>query len=875
MQINNYLYQTKQFLYFIKNTRFAGWRFLIFLFALLSPFQKGLLGQTIRYEEIPVNVRIQGVGAMNMEPLYNSNTKKIFLPMAEVLMFLHIKVEASANLDSLSGFIVNEDEKYLIDNTKKQILVHGKSYQLKDTELIKTEFGLYLDHQLLGEIFGLHCEFNFRNLMLEIKPDFEVPAIREIRLAQFRKNMNHLKGDEIADTTINSKHHISRFGMLDWAINSIQSNSQSSDTRVWLALGAELFGGETNFRLNYSSNSGFNSRSQEYYWRWVNNQSKAAKQIRLGKISTLGIASVYDPMVGISITNASTTYRRSFGEYTISDYTEPGWTVELYVNNVIVDYQTADASGFYSFDVPLVYGASDVMLKFYGPYGEERTEKKTISVPFNFLPSGEIEYTLTSGVVMDVKHSNFARAEIKYGVNRFLTLGGGLEYLSSITSGSKISFVSAFIAPFQNFLVAGEYAHGVRTKILASYRLASGSMFELNYRRYTENQKAIKLNYLEERSAELSVPFNFSSFNGYTRWSLKQNVYKNLTFNTGNVTLSSFFGKINTNISTYTNWIRGGNPYIYSNVGLGVRFSRGLTGRVQGQWDIAQKSITSVKAGIEKKILHSGYLSISAERNIGFSYRSIEAAFRWNFAFSQVNSNWRIANNEYLSTQGARGSLAFGSGNGFIHADTRYATGRSGIAVVAFIDINHNGEKDDGEPFAKGVAVKMSGGRIVSHNKDSIIRITGLEPYTSYLITLDDKELEQISWQLKKKKIRVYTDPNQFKKIYIPVLPMGEVNGWVFFNDGKKTKGQGRIIVNFYRTNGKFVASTLSEKDGGFTFLGLPPGDYYAKVDSTQLKRLNMRSVPSGTNFSIKTTTNGSIVYNIQFEIEPNVENIK
>jgi hypothetical protein len=67
---------------------------------------------------------------------------------------------------------------------------------------------------------------------------------------------------------------------------------------------------------------------------------------------------------------------KSTGEYPISDYTEPGWTVELYVNNVIVDYQTADASGFYSFDVPLVYGTSEVMLKFYGPYGEERVEEQ-------------------------------------------------------------------------------------------------------------------------------------------------------------------------------------------------------------------------------------------------------------------------------------------------------------------------------------------------------------------------------------------------------------------------------------------------------------------------------------------------------------------
>ena len=868
MQTKIHLYNSAQFAFSARYACFITVRFLMFLLVLFTFFQKRALGQRNEYEEIPVNVRIQGVGAINMDPLYNSKTKKLFLPMADVLMFLHIKVEISAYLDSLSGFIVNEDEKYLIDNNNKQIFVHGKSYELKDTELIKTEFGLYLDYHLLGETFGLYCEFNFRSLILEMKPNFEVPAIREMRLAQFRENVSNLKGEEKADTTITRKYHISRFGMVDWAVNSTQRSSQNNDARIWLGAGAELFGGEANLLLNYSSNGGFNNRNQQYYWRWVNNQSKAVKQIRLGKISSSAIASIYDPVVGLSVTNAPTTYRRSFGEYTISEYTEPGWTVELYINNVIVDYQTADASGFYRFDVPLVYGASEVMLKFYGPYGEERTKEKTLNISFNFLPPGEMEYTLSSGVVMDDNHSRFGRAEIKYGVNRFLTFGGGFEYLSSVTNENKIPFVSASITPFQNLLVTAEYAHGVRTKTLANYRLPAGPMLELDYTRYVAGQKTIRLNYLEERSAVLSVPFHFSFLNGYTRWSFKQNVYEMLTYNTANVTFSSFLGKVNSNISTYANWLGGAEPYIYSNVGLGVRLGHGFTLRPQGQVDVTRKDITSVKAEIEKKVLRSGYLSVSGEENFSFSYRSLEVSFRWDFSFSQVNFNARIAKNEFLSTQGARGSFAFGSGNGYVNADNRSAIGRSGIAIVPFVDINHNGEKDDYEPFAKGLSIKMSGGRVLSSKKDSIIRITGLEPYTSYVLTLNDKKLEQISWQIKDKSIRVYTDPNQFKKIYIPVLPMGEINGWVFLSDEKEVKRQGRIIVNFYSTDGKFVATTMTERDGGFTFLGLSPGDYYAEVDTTQLKRLNMKSNPFKTYFSIKPMAGGDIVYDIQFVIK-------
>ncbi len=106
-----------------------------------------------------------------------------------------------------------------------------------------------------------------------------------------------------------------------------------------------------------------------------------------GKIHTGAISSIYNPVVGVQLTNTPTTYRRSFGTYNLSDRTDPGWIVELYVNNVLVDYVKADASGFFTFEVPLVYGNSIVKLKFYGPWGEERTREQNINIPYNFLPA--------------------------------------------------------------------------------------------------------------------------------------------------------------------------------------------------------------------------------------------------------------------------------------------------------------------------------------------------------------------------------------------------------------------------------------------------------------------------------------------------------
>ncbi len=162
------------------------------------------------------------------------------------------------------------------------------------------------------------------------------------------------------------------------------------------------------------------------------------RQLILGKIFPNSISSIFDPVVGVQVTNSPTTYRRSYGTYTLTNRTEPGWTVELYVNNALVDYTTADANGLYSFQVPLVYGNSQIRLRFFGPWGEERLMEENVSVPFNFLPYKEFEYTASAGFLEDSVNSIFTRVQTGYGLTKFMTFGGGVEY--KVPSPAPIRF---------------------------------------------------------------------------------------------------------------------------------------------------------------------------------------------------------------------------------------------------------------------------------------------------------------------------------------------------------------------------------------------------------------------------------------------------
>ncbi len=847
------------------------WRSLLLisvLFLLLMPARVQAQDLGDDYEEILVYLKIQGVGGTEINAIFSYSDNRLLLPVTDLFTILRINQQTSPRYDSVSGYLLQETKPYLINYPERYIAVGKDTTRLHDKDVLKTNFGLFLYTGIYGRAFGLHCKFNFRALSVDLKTDMELPAVRDMRLAQMRKNIDMLKGEVHVDTTIGREYHWLRFGMLDWAVTSTQISGSNSLTRLSTAIGAEVLGGETNAVINYTTNRDFDLRNQQFNWRWANNKSKYLRQVSVGKISPGSIASVYDPFYGILITNTPTSFRRSFGEYNLTGYTEPGWSVELYVNNVLVDYKKADASGFYAFEVPLVYGASNVVVKLYGPYGEERIREEPINIPYNFLPQGELEYILKGGFVDDSLKSTFMRAEASYGVNRFVTIGGGMESYAYIQKNKEIPFLKASFSPVPNMIVTAEYADKVRTQAALSYRLPSNASIELDYARYKPGQEAIRFNYLEERRITVSLPMQRGFLNGYTRLGFKQNVYENFNYSTVEFLISNSFGPMSVNLTSYANWTSGIKPFFNSTASAAMRLGRGYTARSQAQVDMNKMEVISYRVELEKRISRQGYASVNYEENLRGGTQSVNLSFRYDLPFAQANVSGRFSGRDVQTTQGIRGSLAFGSGNGYVNVDNRAVTGRGGLTLIPFLDINFNNKRDKGEPLISGLDLKVNGGRFLSRKKDSVTRVMDLEPYTSYLLEMSNSGFDNIAWQLRDKTIRVYIDPNQFKRIEIPVLPMGEVNGMVYIMEGRQLYGQGRIIVWIFKADGTPVKKLLTETDGYFTFLGLAPGKYYATPDAVQMSKLGWSYQPEKIEFTIRPSEWGDIVDGLEFTID-------
>ncbi|WP_242670066.1 hypothetical protein [Gramella sp. KN1008] len=816
------------------------------------------------YDELIVDLSAPRLGVIEMPVAIKG--EEAYISVSDFFNSFNIKNETESSDGIISGFIISPDIPYIIDPQQGEITFKERTYPLNEEDFIKTPTTLYLRSDLFGEIFGLDTEFSFRRLAIDLKTELDLPIFRQLRQKELRSNLNKVKGVIEPDTLIERSYPFFKAGMLDWGIITTQQTNGFDDNRFNLGLGTMIAGGETNVLLNYSNRVPFTSRNQFYQWRYVNNDSKLFKQVTAGKIFTGATSSLFAPVVGVQLSNSPLLNRRSYGTYILNDYTEPRWTVELYVNNVLVDYTEADASGFYSFEVPLMYGNTNVNLRFYGPYGEERSEDRVINIPYTFIPKNQLEYKLSAGIVEDDDNRRFTRFDLNYGLSNSITLGAGVEYLSEVSSGEVMPFFTSSVKLAPNLLFSAQYNYGVKGEGLLSYRTPSNMQFDLNYTKYHPDQTAINYNYLEEREFSFSSPIRSKAFSAFTRFSLNQIILPTTEFTTGQLLVSGVLFGISTNLTTYAIYNdRIKEPTIYSSLAQTYRLPYQILFSPQIQYDLNDQAVRNINLELERVIFKRGFLNLAYENNFLRNAHTFEIGLRYTFNFAQAATTSRIGNRNSSFIQSARGSLRLDDNAGHLAVSNRPGVARGGITLIPFLDYNENGKQDKMEPGVPGLELKSNPGRLLYNKDKTILRINDLQPYVDLFLEIEPSSLDNIAWKIENPGIALETVPNHYKPVYVPVKVMGEVAGFVYVKEDESTRGQGRIIVNILNENGEKVKSILTEGDGYFSFLGLSPGKYVAEIDAQQLKTIGMDAKNRSEDFEIEMTEYGDIVDDLEF----------
>jgi hypothetical protein len=841
-------------------------RILYLLLISMIPFSAAAQEQDC--DEVLVLLKIKYIGEKEILSVICGS--EIYLSVSEVLDFIKIKNTPNSNFTSIEGFFINQKNTFKFNQSTNTISYKEEVFSLRSGDFIHTSTNLFLKASYFKQIFGLENSFSFRGLSVAMSSKLELPAIKAARLQLLRDNLNKIKLEFIVDTTIVRDKPLFHFGTADLSLNTIQQSEGGHSERMLLNFGGIVAGGELNTSINFSSNQPLVLKNQVYRWRYVNNDNKYIKQVTLGKIGASTKSTILFPVTGAQITNASTKIRKSFGTYILSDHTQANWTVELYINNLLIDYLQADANGFFSFDVPLMYGRTEVLLRYYGPWGEEQLFSNQFVVPTIFLPKKEMEYTISSGIIEDGKGSVFTNAKVNYGLSNHVTLGAGVEYVSSLESTKTIPFLnSSFRLSSQLFLTTSYYAK-VFYDLNLNYTTPNNLRFDFDYTKYDKNQQAIRFNYTEVRSASIAVPIRSSFFSGTSRFNVQQNLINSTNFTTSSFLLSGRSHGFNFNFTTNAFFTENNKPRVYSNFSTSLRLPKRFVLIPQLRYGYDADATTTLQTLLRKPIFKKGFIQASFNYDFKTQNTSFQIGFTQNF--DQINTGFSsIFNKNGTSfSQSASGSLIFEPQADFVSFNNQANVGRGSVKFVPFLDINGNGKKEEKEPLVKGVKIIVMGGDRKLVNPDGTTIITGLEPYIKNYVELNTTKINSIAWRIKNKTLSCTLNPNQLKIIEIPVQVLGEVSGMVYRKENEKLIGTGGLKVAIYDLHDKLITSILSEPDGYFSYLGLKSGHYLAKIDWLQLDNLQMKAAPSYLNFEIDNGIDGDFIDTLEFVLEKN-----
>jgi len=813
------------------------------------------------YDELYVLLTIENIGYYEIDALYARD--QLYLPVVDMFSKLKIYVTHSPELDTVRGYLANEENVFSLNTVSQQFSFLEKNIQVNEEQYITTYNDLFLPLNVYEKLFGFTFKFDFRTLTVHLQSEIELPIVKLLRIERMRENLKALTGEVKVDSTVLRKYHVLSGAVVDWNLSMKQGSGIKPGYTLRVSAGAELLGGELNINTHFESHEDFNIKDQAANWRFIRNQSPIVKQIELGIVNVPLYSQANSSLLGLRLTNTPKAYRKSYGVYVLQKNSLPGWEVELYVNNVLVDFTTADANGEFTFQVPLIYGSSSIILKHYGPWGEEKIEEQIINIPYIFVPKKKAEYQVYAGITVDTGEYKFAQARVSYGLGRRVTVSAGYETFERNVTSRHMPFFNASGIIFKNAMASYSFVLNAYQKGSFLIRTKGNLSFEGDYKYFFKDQDAELNSNWGEALFSINLPFYIKKIGASVKSSyrLNQTIAGDAHYIENNI--SVFYKRLNIGVvSNISVWQKHTSSL---GVNLSLSMPRQWTFYAYSFTDVKETELKNFRFQVQKKFGRYIFTNFTWNYSASEKVSTFSTSVYFDLKFFRSSIEGVYSEKEFQTYQTFSGSTVISNSRKPVANYSYPNQGKGIIDVFVYLDINHNNIKEKNEPLIKEASVSISKGLKVSTEKDSISRFISLEPYTQYIITLDKSGLQSISWIPAFTILAVYPDPNQVKKIYFPVHPMGEIEGRVLArNKANELQPVPKIVIEIKNHKKEVVAETLTEYDGYFYYLGLKPGHYSVSPNADQLKNLGFEKKSHDIEIEVMPSHEGDFINGLE-----------
>ncbi|WP_138430346.1 hypothetical protein [Fodinibius saliphilus] len=850
--------------------------------------------------EVFLSFQYEGVVSVYITSYYKDG--EFFLPVNELFDQLQVQHEVNQGNLTISGNYLGQ-RPYLFDFKNLIAKAGDTEVKLQQENFLIKQIDYFVRPVFFKKLFGLSFESNFNNLTLDLNTEDKMPVVAQYERQQQRQRLSRQESLYDSDyyPLLYDRNYATLDGtFVDYNFSGVYTNSSRLFT-FSNAIGAELAGGDIQGSL-------FGSLSQQQTsftttnlrWRYVQRNNNFFSSGILGQTNTEGITN--RSITGFKISNKPVEPRLLFDRYVIDGNVVPQSEVELYLNNRLVDYQEADQAGNYRFMVPLTYGSTNYSIQIYKPSGQTVEQSSRIQIPFDFVPKGEVDYTLSGGRLQNPLIGTNSRgytgaASISAGVSNWLTANLSSEYLTAYHTGIPAFTGTLNARLFSNYLVSASVNSENFYRLTSSVVYSSGASWNLSYNYNPGDSQLYNIGGGKQQlRASLFTPFQIGIIPLNIRWST---TYRENRFNTiyqYRADLSSRIGRLNIRVGyrdqqtgslsfypTFSSQLT--NSYTYS-IGRNQdtpRLLRGMFIRGQLTYLPGIEEFEEVEFQLSRELFQQGRIQFNYGHNFLGGFNSLSLNITIDFNNVRSNSTARLTNSNYSFTQNLRGSIGYDPSANQLLLNNRQQVGQSSAAVRLFVDNNNDGsyqQKTDRVIDEPAVRLNRSGGR--NFVKKGVNYITQLLPYYQYNLEINKGAISNPLLVPEVENFSIVTDPNQYKTIEIPFYQSGVISGKVQQKKDSTTVALSGVRIYLESKDDKnndnsFNKEVRTFSDGSFYAYEIPPGKYDLYIDPNQLDFLNSVSKPDTLDVTIKALAEGDFKENLNFIVTKrrNSEKIK
>ncbi|MEO8294024.1 MAG: carboxypeptidase-like regulatory domain-containing protein [Gemmatimonadota bacterium] len=790
--------------------------------------------------------------------------RDVLVPLSEFfdLSEIHFQFSAPGVIDAT----LQPGDIHLIVNSNSDSLTFGKRHIAAPPETLRGQDGeLFLSSSLLGSIINVRLVIDWSELNVTVADPERLPFGRRIAREAARSSLSAMESGahpELA-LTLDRRHWnglVFDYSFLSPASDAIGGGALAT------ALGMDLLGGSLQMGLASEGRLDEGHTRTDLSWNGVWRQNRWVKQLRLGDGTTSGPRP--RTVRGFGISNSPFQRPSLIGQVPYAGRLGPGWQIEAYRGGRLVAFDSADALGQFSVDVPVQYGENPVDFVAYGPFGEIREFNQTYRVVDNVLPNHQFEYGVSAGACRSDACNASANVDLRYGVSRRLTVQGGVDQFwrnghqdlfhpYGIVSGALGNSWAVQVEGVANAVIrtglafepstdvrfSTEYnafaTHTVDPILTPAGRLrqwTTNAFFRPAPNRLSSMYVDGSLDLIESENGTSASTRALVSFQAAEIRMLPSLRIQRDAFKTTGTTTRTFFGL---------------NTFILPRASLG-QFMSAVTARTSMETDAGFRMMSA--AGYVARPIGSGVrieTGLSWAREMGTSFSLfLSTTLSSVRAFSTLSAG-PTGTEEVNYVQG---SVLYDPDQRQIALASGPSVQRSGVSGQVFLDANGNGHHDSGEELLPDVRIRVGNISALSDSQGRY-RVWDLLPFEPVLVVVDSASLPSPLWVPMYSAVSLEPGPNQFRDLDMPIAPGGLIEGRVIRSSDAGPIGIGGVTLFVTDRKTGVRRNVMTFSDGDFYLMGIKPGDYEITVAESVTSRLMMSA--DAVRFTMKASRDG------------------